>query len=121
MGLGLGGDTLAFTQVLAISQYITLTHPGYACAIITKTIIRVIHNAVLPFINQFSLNVPTFESLIPFHNLYITSIVTVYLHYKSSFTKIITVRARIITTQLTRIINIHTIPTLSVTLNQNFI
>jgi hypothetical protein len=94
MGLGLGGDTLAFTQVLAISQYITLRHPGYARAIITRTINQVIHNAVLLSMYQFSLNVQTFVSLyIPFYNLYITSIITVCLHYKSSFTNIITVHA----------------------------
>jgi hypothetical protein len=93
MGLGLGGDTLAFTQVLAISQYITLTHPGYACAIITRTINQIIHNAVSLFMYQFSLNVQTFVSLIPFYNLYITSIITVFPYYKSSFTNIITVHA----------------------------
>jgi hypothetical protein len=77
MELGLGGDTLAFTQVLAISQYITLTHPDYACAIITRTINQIIHNAVLLFMYQFSLNVQTFVSLIPF-TIYISPVSSLF-------------------------------------------
>jgi hypothetical protein len=81
MELGLGGDTLAFTQVLEISQYITLTHPGYACAIITRTInqIILIHNAVLLFMYQFSLNVQTFVSLIPFYT-YISPVLSLFFY-----------------------------------------
>ena len=70
-----------FVSARAVFQHQTIINPDNLTEQSIRTINQIIHNAVLLFMYQFSLNVQTFVSLIPFYNLYITSIITVFLHY----------------------------------------